>query len=120
MVVAFLVVRKRFWGRGTLDFGVMLGVAIPGTIFGIGYLLAFNTPTEVFGFTLIPKLTGGAAVLGGAIAIAMVGSMCGTLEDGVFSFGWKWWATFYLFWAVAGWMVALERFRDEESTEKSS
>ncbi len=55
-----------------------------------------------------------------AIAIAMVGSMLGTLEDGFFSFGWKWWVTFYLFWAVAGWMVALERFRDEEDEENSN
>ncbi len=72
VVVAFLVIRRRFWGRGTLDFGVMLGIAIPGTIFGIGYLLAFNTPTEIFGITVFPKLTGGAAILGGAIAIVMV------------------------------------------------
>lgn len=72
VVVAFLVIRRRFWGRGTLDFGVMLGVAIPGTIFGIGYLLAFNTPTEILGITVFPKLTGGAAFLGGAIAIVMV------------------------------------------------
>jgi iron(III) transport system permease protein len=72
VIVAFLVVRRRFWGRGALDFGVMLGVAVPGTIFGIGYLLAFNTPTEILGVTVFPKLTGGAAILGGAIAIVMV------------------------------------------------
>jgi iron(III) transport system permease protein len=88
VIVAFLVVRRRFIGRGALDFGVMLGIAIPGTIFGIGYLLAFNTPTEVFGITVIPKLTGGAAVLGGAIAIAMVyvlRSAPGGLRSGVAS-----------------------------------
>jgi len=72
VIVAFLVVRRRFWGRGALDFGTMLGVAIPGTIFGIGYLLAFNTPTEILGITIFPKLTGGASILGGAIAIVMV------------------------------------------------
>ena len=72
VVVAFLVVRQRFWGRGALDFGTMLGVAIPGTIFGIGFLLAFNTPTQILGVTVFPKLTGGAAILGGAIAIVMV------------------------------------------------
>jgi iron(III) transport system permease protein len=72
VVVAFLVVRRRFWGRGALDFGTMLGVAIPGTIFGIGFLLAFNTPTEIFGITVFPKLTGGASILGGALAIVMV------------------------------------------------
>ncbi len=72
VVVAFLVIRGRFRGRGVLDFGTMLGVAVPGTVFGIGYLLSFNTPTEVFGIPLIPKLTGGAGLLGGALAIVMV------------------------------------------------
>ena len=88
VIVAFLVVRRRFWGRGALDFGVMLGVAIPGTIFGIGYLLAFNTPTEILGVTVFPKLTGGAAILGGAIAIVMVfvlRSAPGGLRSGVSS-----------------------------------
>lgn len=86
VVVAFLVVRRRFLGRGVLDFSVMLGVAIPGTIFGIGYLLAFNTPTEILGVSVFPKLTGGAAILGGAIAIVMVfvlRSAPGGLRSGV-------------------------------------
>ncbi len=72
MVIAFLVVRGKFHARNALDFGTMLGIAVPGTIFGIGYLLAFNTPTEVLGITVLPKLTGGAAVFGGALAIVMV------------------------------------------------
>ena len=43
MVVAFLVVRKRFTGKETLDFTSNLGGAIPGTILGIGFVLAFST-----------------------------------------------------------------------------
>jgi iron(III) transport system permease protein len=72
VVVAFLVIRGRFRGRGLLDFGTMLGVAVPGTVFGIGYLLAFNTPVEIGGLTILPKLTGGAAMFGGALAIVLV------------------------------------------------
>jgi iron(III) transport system permease protein len=72
VIIALLVVRGRFVGRGGLDFGTMLGVAVPGTIFGIGYLLAFNTPLQVGGFVIFPKLTGGAAILGGALAIILV------------------------------------------------
>jgi iron(III) transport system permease protein len=76
MIIAFLVVRKVFLGRGALDFATMLGIAVPGTILGIGYLLMFNEPVELkvgeSGFTLIPKLTGGRAILGGAAAIVMV------------------------------------------------
>jgi iron(III) transport system permease protein len=72
VVVAFLVIRGRFRGRGALDFGTMLGVAVPGTVFGIGYLLSFNTPMEIFGIQILPKLTGGAGLLGGAVAIVLV------------------------------------------------
>jgi len=72
VVLAFLVIRGRFFGRGALDFGAMLGVAVPGTVFGIGYLLTFNTPTEIAGITVFPKLTGGAGLLGGAVAIVLV------------------------------------------------
>lgn len=72
VIIAFLVIRGRFRGRGALDFGTMLGVAVPGTIFGIGYLLVFNVPLQVAGITIIPKLTGGAALLGGALAILLV------------------------------------------------
>lgn len=72
MVIAFLVVRGKFAGRNVLDLGTMMGIAVPGTIFGIGYLLAFNSPTTLFGVPIIPKLTGGAAIFGGALAIVMV------------------------------------------------
>ncbi len=72
MIVAFLVVRGKFAGRNLLDLGTMMGIAVPGTIFGIGYLLAFNSPTTIFGLPVIPKLTGGAAIFGGALAIVLV------------------------------------------------
>lgn len=41
MVVAFLVVRKTFSGKEALDFSSNLGGAVPGTILGIGYIIAF-------------------------------------------------------------------------------
>jgi iron(III) transport system permease protein len=47
MVIAFLVVRKRFSGKDILDFGSNLGGAVPGTILGIGFVLAFSTPPMV-------------------------------------------------------------------------
>ena len=81
ILIAFLVVRKDFPFRGGLDFAGMLGIAVPGTIIGIGYLLVFNNPTDLslnlggaepLTITLIPKLTGGRALLGGALAIVIV------------------------------------------------
>lgn len=42
MVIAFLVVRKRFWGRGFVEFTSILAMAVPGTVLGIGYVSAYN------------------------------------------------------------------------------
>ncbi len=47
MVAAFLIVRKQFSGKEILDFGSNLGGAVPGTILGIGFVLAFNKGQEV-------------------------------------------------------------------------
>lgn len=41
VVIAFLVVRRTFAGKQTLDFISNLGGAVPGTILGIGYIVAF-------------------------------------------------------------------------------
>jgi len=44
MIIAFLVVRKQFMGKQAMEFVSMLSFAVPGTVVGIGYILAFNTP----------------------------------------------------------------------------
>lgn len=83
MLIAFLVVRTDFAGRGLVDFTTMLGIAVPGTILGIGFLLMYNgpitlqlpfggTPEEPLVWTLLPKLTGGRSIAGGALAIVIV------------------------------------------------
>jgi iron(III) transport system permease protein len=41
MIIAFLVVRKTFSGKEAVDFASNLGGAVPGTILGIGYIIAF-------------------------------------------------------------------------------
>ncbi|HEY4692607.1 MAG TPA: hypothetical protein VIH16_04165, partial [Bellilinea sp.] len=45
MVIAWLVVRKKFSGKETLDFTSNLGGAVPGTILGIGFVMTFNQPS---------------------------------------------------------------------------
>jgi iron(III) transport system permease protein len=42
ILLAWLVARQQFRGRGTLDFSATVMYAIPGTVIGIGYILAFN------------------------------------------------------------------------------
>ncbi|NTV36912.1 MAG: iron ABC transporter permease, partial [Anaerolineaceae bacterium] len=44
MIIAWLVVRKKFTGKDALDFTSNLGGAVPGTILGIGFVMAFNKP----------------------------------------------------------------------------
>lgn len=52
MVIAFLVVRKQFPGKQFMEFTSMLSFAVPGTVIGIGYILAFNSPPLVLTGTL--------------------------------------------------------------------
>lgn len=52
-LIGYLVTRVEFPGRSALEFSSMLSFAVPGTVMGIGYILAFNqgalllTGTEV-------------------------------------------------------------------------
>jgi iron(III) transport system permease protein len=55
MIIAFIVVRKEFFGRQALELTSMLSFAVPGTVVGIGYILAFNEPPIL--------LTGTAAII---------------------------------------------------------
>lgn len=53
MVIAFLTVRKRFAGRKAMELISMLGMTVPGTVMGIGYVLSFNTPPLVLTGTML-------------------------------------------------------------------
>jgi iron(III) transport system permease protein len=55
MIIAFLVVRKNFPGKRLMEMVSLLTFAVPGTVVGIGYILAFNEPPLV--------LTGTAAII---------------------------------------------------------
>lgn len=43
-VAAYLTQRKSFPGRGVLDFLTLLPATLPGTLVGIGFIIAFNQP----------------------------------------------------------------------------
>lgn len=72
MIIAWLVVRKVKRGAEVLDFLGMLGIAVPGTVLGIGYAITYNDKVKLFGHTIVPQLAGGGAILAGAIVIVMV------------------------------------------------
>jgi len=74
MIIAFLIVRKKFLGRGFMEFTSMLAMAVPGTVIGIGYILAFNDKPLC--------LTGTAAIL---IIVFIVRSLPVGIRSGVTS-----------------------------------
>ncbi|MGB5987256.1 MAG: iron ABC transporter permease [Desulfobacterales bacterium] len=58
VLIAYILTRKQFWGRGVIDFGTVLIFAIPGTVTGVAYILAFNTaPLELTGTAIILIIT---------------------------------------------------------------
>jgi iron(III) transport system permease protein len=44
LLTAYLLTRQRFSGQRAFEFGTMLSFAIPGTVVGVSYILAFNVP----------------------------------------------------------------------------
>ena len=44
LVTAYLLTRQSFRGKSAFEFGTMLSFAIPGTVIGVSYILAFNVP----------------------------------------------------------------------------
>lgn len=54
LLTAYLIVRQRFFGRNVFEFALMLSFAIPGTVIGVSYIMAFNLPPlEMTGTALI-------------------------------------------------------------------
>jgi iron(III) transport system permease protein len=54
LLTAYLLTRQRFAGQRTFEFGTLLSFAIPGTVVGVSYILAFNVPPiEITGTALI-------------------------------------------------------------------
>jgi len=77
ILIAFLVVRRKFMGRSLVDFTSVLGLAVPGTVVGIGFILAFNQP--MWG-GLVPKLTGTGLII---ILAYVVRSIPASVRTGV-------------------------------------
>ena len=55
LLSAYVIARHRFAGRGSFEFLTLVSFAIPGTVVGVSYIVAFNVPPL--------ELTGGIAIL---------------------------------------------------------
>ncbi|MEO5677516.1 MAG: iron ABC transporter permease, partial [Usitatibacter sp.] len=54
LITAWLIARQPFAGRAAFEFGTLLSFAVPGTVIGVAYVLAFNVPpVEVTGTAAI-------------------------------------------------------------------
>ena len=54
ILTAWLLTRQKFAGQAFFEFGTMLSFAIPGTVIGVSYILAFNVPPiEMTGTAII-------------------------------------------------------------------
>lgn len=54
LAIAWLLARTEFRGQGAFEFAALLAFAIPGTVLGVSYILAFNVPPfELTGTALI-------------------------------------------------------------------
>ena len=54
LLIAWLLARTKFRGQAAFEFGALLAFAIPGTVLGVSYILAFNVPPfELTGTGLI-------------------------------------------------------------------
>lgn len=71
MIISYITVRKRFFGRKLMETASMLMFAIPGTVLGISYIATFNVPPLV--------LTGTSAIL---IAAFVFRNMPVAMESG--------------------------------------
>jgi iron(III) transport system permease protein len=97
LVTAYLLVRQNFAGKRMFEFGTMLSFAIPGTVIGVSYILAFNVPPF--------ELTGTGAILvlsfifrnmpvGVRAGVASMAQLDRSLDEASLTLGANTWRTF--------------------------
>jgi len=97
LITAWLLVRQNFAGKRVFEFGTMLSFAIPGTVIGVSYILAFNVPPI--------ELTGTGAILvlsfifrnmpvGVRAGIASMSQIDKSLDEASLTLGASTWRTF--------------------------
>ena len=93
---AWLLVRQRFAFKRAFEFGTMLSFAIPGTVIGISYILAFNTaPIELTGTGTILVLcfVFRNMPMGLRTGIAAMRQLDGSLDEASIMLGARSWTT---------------------------
>lgn len=97
LVTAYLLVRQNFAGKGTFEFGTMLSFAIPGTVIGVAYILAFNVPPLELtgtGVILVLSFIFRNMPVGVRAGIASMSQLDKSLDEASLTLGANTWRTF--------------------------
>ncbi len=97
-LIAYIIVRTTFYGRGALDFLVWLPSTLPGIVMGLGYLWLFlGTPflRPIYGTTFILILVAslGSITLTTQILKGNLLQLGAELEEASSVSGGSWWRT---------------------------
>ena len=97
LVTAYLLTRQNFAGKNAFEFGTMLSFAIPGTVIGVSYILAFNVPPiEITGtgIILIVSFIFRNMPVGVRAGIASMSQLDKSLDESSLTLGANSWQTF--------------------------
>ena len=97
LVTAYLLTRQSFAGKNAFEFGTMLSFAIPGTVIGVSYILAFNVPPiEITGtgVILVISFIFRNMPVGVRAGIASMSQLDKSLDESSLTLGANLWQTF--------------------------
>lgn len=97
LVTAYLLVRQNFEGKNAFEFGTLLSFAIPGTVIGVAYILAFNVPPFELtgtGVILVLSFIFRNMPVGIRAGIASMSQLDKSLDEASLTLGANTWRTF--------------------------
>jgi iron(III) transport system permease protein len=97
LTIAYLLVRRRFLGRRLMDVLATLPYAVPGTMMGLGFVMAFNRPPLILtgtAFILILDYTIRRMPFGLRTGISALQQIDVAVEEASADLGARWFTTF--------------------------
>ena len=97
LITAYLLTRQSFRGKNAFEFGTMLSFAIPGTVIGVSYILAFNVPPIELtgtGVILVISFIFRNMPVGVRAGIASMSQLDKSLDESSLTLGANSWQTF--------------------------
>lgn len=97
LLTAYLLVRQDFAGKQSFEFATMLSFAIPGTVIGVSYVIAFNVPPIELtgtGIILVLSFIFRNMPVGVRAGIASMAQIDRSLDESSLTLGASSWQTF--------------------------